>query len=158
VVVAGNVLTSAGFAATALASTVPGYAGAVCIWTLAEIAMTTAGAAIVAGLAPPHRRGRYLGLYGAASSLGALLAPLAGTQLLRLGAPALWLACGALTTAAALGQATITPAIRNRTHPDHTRPSLSSPPGTHPASGGLPEVPRGFRTVHPIGWTSGKVK
>jgi hypothetical protein len=22
----------------------------------------------------------------------------------------------------------------------------------------VPEVPRGFRTVHPIGWTSGKVK
>jgi hypothetical protein len=51
-------------AATALAATVVGYAGAVCIWTLGEIAMAAAGAAIVAGLAPAHLRGRYLGLYG----------------------------------------------------------------------------------------------
>jgi len=114
VVVAGNVLTGAGFAATALASTVLGYAGAVCVWTLGEIAMAAAGAAIVAGLAPARLRGRYLGLYGAASALGALLAPLAGTQLLRLGAPALWLTCGALAAAAALGQATLAPAIRSR--------------------------------------------
>lgn len=114
IVVAGNVLTAAGFAATAAASTVVGYAGAVCVWTLGEIAMAAAGAAIVAALAPAHLRGRYLGVYGAASALGALLAPLAGTQLLRLGAPVLWLTCGALAAAAALGQATLAPAIRNK--------------------------------------------
>ncbi|MGE5291366.1 MAG: MFS transporter [Micromonosporaceae bacterium] len=117
VAAAGNALTGAGFAATALAFTVLGYAGAVCVWTLGEIAMATAGVAIVAGLAPAHLRGRYLGFYGAASSLGALLAALAGTQLLRLGAPALWLTCGALAAAAATGQATLTAAIRHRTRP-----------------------------------------
>ena len=122
IVVSGNVLTAAGFAATAPASTIVGYAGAVCVWTLGEIAMAAAGTAIVAALAPARMRGRYLGLYGAASSLGALLAPLAGTVLLRLGAPALWLTCGALAAAAALGQATLAPAIRHRT----------SPPGSDP--------------------------
>lgn len=114
VVVVGNVLTGAGFAITALASAVPAYAGAVCIWTLGEIAMAAAGSAIIAGLAPAHLRGRYLGLYGAASSLGALLAPLAGTQLLRLGAPMLWFSCGAVAAAAATGQLALAPAIRNR--------------------------------------------
>jgi MFS family permease len=117
VIVAGNVLTGTGFAVTALASSALAYAGAVCIWTLGEIAMAAAGGAIIASLAPAHLRGRYLGLYGAASSLGALLAPLAGTQLLRLGAPVLWLTCGAVAAAAALGQATLAPAIRNRTKP-----------------------------------------
>ena len=117
VVVAGNVLTGAGFAVTALASCALAYAGAVCIWTLGEIAMAAAGGAIVASLAPAHLRGRYLGLYGAASSLGALLAPLAGTQLLGLGAPAPWLTCGAVAGAAALAQFALAPAIRNRTKP-----------------------------------------
>jgi MFS family permease len=135
IVVAGNMLTGAGFAATALASTILGYAGAVCVWTLGEIAMAMAGGAIVAGLAPAHLRGRYLGLYGAASSLGALLAPLAGTQLLRLGAPTLWLTCGALAMATALGQATLAPAIRNRTHPDHREDNLAHPPPPRTPSG-----------------------
>lgn len=114
-VVAGNILTGAGFAATALASTVLTYAGAVCVWTLGEIAMATAGLAVVSGLAPARLRGRYLGLYGAALSLGGLLAPLVGTQLLRLGASALWLTCGAVAAAAAVGQLALAPAIRDRT-------------------------------------------
>jgi len=123
VVVAGNMLTSAGFAVTALASSTATYAGAVCIWTLGEIAIAAAGGAIIAGLAPAHLRGRYLGLYGAASSLGALLAPLAGTQLLRLGAPVLWVTCGAVAATAAFGQLALAPAIRNRTKPsDMKRP------------------------------------
>jgi MFS family permease len=122
VIVAGTVLLGAGFAITALASTAPAYAGAVCIWTLGEIALAAAGSALVAGLAPAHLRGRYLGLYGAVSSLGALLAPLAGTQLLGVGAPALWLTCGAVAAAAALGQLTLAPAIRNRTRPATCKP------------------------------------
>jgi len=65
------------------------------------------------------------GVYGAASSLGALLARLA-TQLLRLGAPVLWLTCGAVAAAAALGQAALAPAIRNRAEPsDRKRPDRS---------------------------------
>lgn len=68
VIVAGTVLIGAGFAVNALASTAPAYAGEVCIWTLGEIAMAAVGGAVVAGLAPAHLRGRYLRLYGAASS------------------------------------------------------------------------------------------
>jgi hypothetical protein len=42
------------------------------------------------------------------------LRPLAGTQILRLGAPVLRLTCGAVAAAAALGQITLALAIRNR--------------------------------------------
>jgi MFS family permease len=119
VIVAGNVLLGAGFAVTSLASSLLSYGGAVCIWTLGEIAIAAAGGAIVAGLAPAHLRGRYLGLYGAISSLGALLAPLGGTQLLDVGAPALWLTCGAVAGAAALGQLALAPAMRSRIRPHH---------------------------------------
>jgi len=119
VIVAGNLLLGAGFAVTCLASSLMGYGGAVCIWTLGEIAIAAAGAAVVADLAPAHLRGRYLGLYGAVCSLGALLAPLGGTQLLRAGSPALWLTCGAVAGAAALGQLALAPALRRRTRPHH---------------------------------------
>jgi MFS family permease len=115
VIAAGNVLLGAGFAVTSLASSLLAYGGAVCIWTLGEIATAAAAAAVVADLAPAHLRGRYLGLYGAVCSLGALLAPLGGTQLLDVGAPALWLTCGAVAAAAALGQLALAPAIRHQT-------------------------------------------
>jgi len=74
VIAAGTVLLGAGFAVTFLASPVLGYGGAVCIWTLGEIATAAAGGAVAADLAPAHLRGRYLGLHGAVCSLGALLA------------------------------------------------------------------------------------
>jgi MFS family permease len=125
IIVAGTMLLGAGFAATSLASSTLGYGGAAAIWTLGEIATTAAGSTVAADLAPARLRGRYLGLYGAACSLGALLAPLGGAQLLRTGAPALWLTCGAIGGAAALGQLTIAPAIRRRTDPT---------PGEQPAS------------------------
>lgn len=63
---------------------------------------------------PLHLRGRYSGMYGIAWSGGFLLAPLGGTQLLRLGAPVLWLSCAALGLAAAAGQMALGPAIRRR--------------------------------------------
>jgi MFS family permease len=91
------------------------------------------GGAVVADLAPVHLRGRYLGLYGAISSLGALLAPLGGTQLLDVGPPALWLTCGAVAWAAALGQLALAPAMRSRTRPHHGEAACHV--RTQPASG-----------------------
>jgi hypothetical protein len=48
---------------------------------------------------------------------------------------------------------------------DHRVPPGFAPPAAPPppqrrsaAHPGRPGVPRGFRTVHPLGWTSGKVK
>ena len=129
VIAAGTVLPGAGFAVTCLASSVPGYAGAACTWTLGEIATAAAGGAVAADLAPAHLRGRYLGLHGAVCSLGGLLAPLGGTQLLGAGAPALWLTGGAVAAAAALGQLALAPALRRRTRPHHS-PATPSPPAT----------------------------
>lgn len=125
VIVAGTLLLGAGFATTSLASSLLGYGGAAVIWTLGEIAMAAAGSTVAANLARARLRGRYLGLYGAVCSLGGLLAPLGGAQLLRAGAPALWLTCGAVAGAAALGQLTLAPAVRHRT---------GLTPGKRPAS------------------------
>jgi MFS family permease len=129
VIAAGNVLLGAGFALTCLASSLPGYGAAAGIWTLGEIATAAAGGAVAASLAPAHLRGRHLGIYGAVCSLGALIAPIGGTELLAAGAPALWLTCGAVAGAAALGQLALTPALRHRASAHHsfTAPSSTTP-------------------------------
>jgi MFS family permease len=110
----GMGIASAGFALTALASSTPGYAASVVVWTLGEIVTAGVSGTVVASLAPPHLRGRYAGLYGFAWSAGALVAPLFGTRLLAIGPSALWLSAGALGMLAALGQLALGPAIRRR--------------------------------------------
>ncbi|MET8976572.1 MFS transporter [Streptomyces sp. NPDC004539] len=112
--VLGMLLMGAGNAATAWVSTTPGYAGAVVLWTVGEVLLTSIGAALVADLAPAHLRGRYNGWYGMAWGVGAFTAPLGGTRLLEIGAPVLWYACGALCALAAAGQWMLGGAIRSR--------------------------------------------
>lgn len=129
VIVVGNVLLGAGFAVTCLASSLLGYGAAVGVWTLGEITTAAAGGAVAASLAPAHLRGRYLGIYGATCSLGALIAPIGGTELLAAGAPALWLTCGAVAGVAALGQLALVPALRRGT-PRQIRQGRSSRPAT----------------------------
>src|SRR6266542_947636 len=133
VIVVGNVLIGAGFTVTSLASSALTYMGAVFVWTLGEIAVAAVGGAIAAGLATAHLRGRYLGLFGAAWSTGALLAPLGGTPLLDLGAPTLWLTCGAVAAVVSLSQLALTPAIRCRTRPESPGFSPTQRPPFHPA-------------------------
>jgi MFS family permease len=114
VLATGMTIVGAGFGLTSLASAAPSYAAAVLVWTLGEIACTAVAAAIVADLAPAHLRGRYAGLYGCAWSVGVVLAPLAGTRLLSVGAPVLWLTCAGLCVVAAVGQLALAPAVRRR--------------------------------------------
>ncbi|WP_019630924.1 MDR family MFS transporter [Actinomadura atramentaria] len=114
VLAAGMLLVGAGYASTVLADSLAGYVAAVLLWTCGEVTAAAVLQAVVADLAPPDLRGRYNALYGVAWSGGYLLAPLGGTQLLRLGAPALWLACGALGLGAAAAQLALGPAIRRR--------------------------------------------
>ncbi|MEU5881601.1 MFS transporter [Spirillospora sp. NPDC047279] len=114
VLAAGFALVGLGYGLTAFAGSLWSYVGTVLVWTLGEIIAASVIQAVVADLAPPHLRGRYSGLYGMAWSGGFLLAPLGGTQLLAVGAPALWLTCLALGLAAAAGQLALGPAIRRR--------------------------------------------
>ncbi|MDL4771253.1 MFS transporter [Spirillospora sp. NBC_01491] len=110
----GFVLVALGYGLTAPATALWAYTAAIVVWTLGEIIAAAVIQAVVADLAPLHLRGRYSGMYGIAWSGGFLLAPLGGTQLLRLGAPVLWLSCAALGLAAAAGQMALGPAIRRR--------------------------------------------
>jgi MFS family permease len=114
VIAVGCLVLGTGFGLTGLAGPLWSYAATVFVWTLGEILVASVGLAIVADLAPPHVRGRYNGVWGMAWSVGFLLAPLAGTWLLAIGAPVLWLSCAALCAVAGCGQLLLAPAIRRR--------------------------------------------
>jgi MFS family permease len=79
---------------TALANTIPMHMLAVTVWTLGEIMGAGQLGALVASIAPPHLRGRYMGVFGMSYGVSAFLAPGLGTQVLaHLGETALWTGC-----------------------------------------------------------------
>jgi MFS family permease len=95
---------AAGLAGYALAHTLPALAVATVVWSVGDLLIMGRAYAIVAGLAPPDARGRYLAVFGTSWGFATVAAPVAGTQLLeRLGAEGLWvcMAGGCLVLAAA---------------------------------------------------------
>ena len=94
VLLASGVIIGVGLWLTSFANTVPEHLGAVTTWTIGEIIAAGQLGALVATIAPPHLRGRYMGVFGASYGLSAFLAPAVGTQLLaHLSEDALWTFC-----------------------------------------------------------------
>jgi len=96
VLAAGYLLIGLGFGLNAFARTVPELAAGVFIFTLGEMVAIPVSSAFVANLAPPHLRGRYMGVYGLNWALALILAPAIGLKLLAFNPAALWISCGAL--------------------------------------------------------------
>jgi MFS family permease len=108
----GLLLAGLGFASAALAGSLAGFAVTAVVWTAGEIAIAAVVGAIVADIAPPRLRGRYMGVYATSFPLAAVVAPAAGTAIFEhAGETALWVTCGAIGAAAAVGAVLLTPAI-----------------------------------------------
>jgi MFS family permease len=97
----GYVLIAVGFACNAFAHTIPALIGCVVIFTFGEMATFPVSSAYIAGLAPAHLRGRYMGVYAVVWSAGLIFAPQMGLRLFAIGPTTLWLTCGALGLVAA---------------------------------------------------------
>ncbi|MDT7573531.1 MAG: hypothetical protein QOE05_3705 [Actinomycetota bacterium] len=82
VLLASGIVVGIGLWLTSFADTVPMHMGAVTVWTIGEILGAGQLGALVANLAPPHLRGRYMGVFGASYGISAFLAPAVGTQIL----------------------------------------------------------------------------
>ncbi|GGS42038.1 MDR family MFS transporter [Actinokineospora fastidiosa] len=111
----GMAVVGLGFGLTMFVSSTAGYTATVVVWSIGEIVVTGVSAAIATNLAPPHLRGRYMGVYGFAFSLSNLISPVFGTWLLGIGQAVLWSTLAVLSVVATVAQLWIAPAIRERT-------------------------------------------
>lgn len=115
VLAGASVLFGTGLALTALAHTRLALAGTVVVWTLGEVALSGYASTLVADLAPPAARGRYMGLFGLAFSASALIGPIVGTLVYaRLGAGVLWTGCLVVSVATAGGHVLVGRAAQRR--------------------------------------------
>lgn len=97
-------LLGTGFGLHGVVVAYAGYALAIAVWTLGEIANLPTSSAVVADLAPSALRGRYQGVYGMSWGVASCVGPLLGG--LFLGGPggrALWFSCFALMAVVACG-------------------------------------------------------
>ena len=107
-IAASLVITGIGFWLNTFARSLPAFIAATIIWTLGEIGLSGHASAIVADLADPAARGRYLGLFGLSFGVADLVAPLVGPRTYEhLGAAWLWTGCLVLFLLAALGNLAI---------------------------------------------------
>ncbi len=108
-------LQGVGFGLTAFADTVAAHLLAIAVWTVGEVLQAGQLGALVAALAPPHLRGRYMGVFGFSFGAAACLAPLLGTQVLdRAGEGVLWSGSLGLCALAGLGLLRVSAAAERR--------------------------------------------
>jgi MFS family permease len=90
----GALLATVGFAALAVARSLPAVVGTVLVWTLGEMILFPSAAAYFSEISPPSRRGEYLGYYTMVFGLAFSVGPWLGTVVLEnWGGVALWALC-----------------------------------------------------------------
>jgi len=88
----GCVLFALGFGGLAIVASATGVLVTVVLWTFGEMMLFPAMSAYLGDIAPPARRGAYMGAYSMSLSLALTFGPWWGTQLLSaFGPTALWL-------------------------------------------------------------------
>jgi len=133
----GYAVLAAGLAATAFATTLPGFVVATVVWSTGDVLLLGHSWSIVSALAPEDARARYLAAYGLSWGVAAVVAPVLGTQLLSAGGPVvLWMTLAAV----ALLLATVQPSLARRCAVPspllRPRQRRSGPPLTRTQAGG----------------------
>jgi len=109
----GAFLFAAGSGLFALASGPAMVIFAIIVWTFGEMLLFPQASAYVAEIAPPERRGQYMGAYSLAFSIAFAVAPWAGTVTFsELGAKALWIGVFAIGGIAAAMMLFVTTEMR----------------------------------------------
>ena len=97
----GFVLIGIGFSSNLVPRTLPLLFLTTVLFTLGEMVAMPVSGAYVADLAPPERRGLYMGTYGLVWSLAFVCGPSLGMLLFSASRTALWITCGVLGVVAA---------------------------------------------------------
>lgn len=113
----GYVLIGVGFGLNYFAHSVPALVACMALFTLGEMFALPMASAYVADLAPPHMRGRYMGVNGMTWALALVLGPAAGMKLFASSSAAYWSACALLGVLAA-GVISIPAETRPEQHPE----------------------------------------
>ncbi|HEY2791529.1 MAG TPA: MFS transporter, partial [Micromonosporaceae bacterium] len=101
----GTLVVALGLIGYALAHSLAAFIVATVVWSLGDVLIIGHATAIVASLAPPDGRSRYLAAYGISWGIAGLLTPTAVTQVLaHAGIATLWTVLGALAALLALAQ------------------------------------------------------
>ena len=88
----GVFLIGAGFGGMALVESIPSLLVTVVLWTFGEMLLFPGAQAYVAELAPPSRRGAWMGVFMMAFNLGFAIGPLSGAALMdAYGSKVLWI-------------------------------------------------------------------
>jgi MFS family permease len=101
VLAAGYLLIATGFALNGFAHTIAALAGCMILFTLGEMVTMPVSAAYISNLAPPHLRGRYMGVSGLTWSLAFIIGPTLGIKTLAFHPAVFWIACAGLGILAA---------------------------------------------------------
>jgi MFS family permease len=96
VIATGFLLIGLGFALNSVVHQTAGFVIVICLFTVGEMISMPVAGAYVADLAPPHWRGRYMGVFGFMWALALVVGPPLGTWLFSYNPAWLWLACGVL--------------------------------------------------------------
>lgn len=100
---AGIVAVGIGLPVTALGDSVAWFLATTPLWVFGEVMFLAVAPGIVAGIAPPHLRGAFFGVWGATLGASALAAPALAAGLLHLGGSGLlWATCLTAAATAAL--------------------------------------------------------
>ncbi len=92
----GYLVIGLGFGLGVFARSIPAFALCVGVFTVGEMCAMPVSSAFVAGLAPPHLRGRYMGTYGLTWTLAQVIGPGLGLALFAATPAGFWLVGGAI--------------------------------------------------------------
>jgi len=98
----GYALIGGGFALNYFAHSVPALVACMAVITLGEMLSLPMASAYIADLAPPHMRGRYMGVNGMTWALALIVGPAGGMKLFAFNPAAFWIGCGTLGILAAV--------------------------------------------------------
>ncbi len=101
VMATGHVLCAAGFALNAFAHSIAALVLCMIIFTFGEMILMPTAAAYLANLAPPHMRGRYMGVSGLTWAMALITGPVCGMKLFESAPAAYWVACAGIGLLAA---------------------------------------------------------
>ncbi|WP_405828669.1 MFS transporter [Streptomyces sp. NBC_01176] len=127
----GHLLLALGLAGYGFAHGLLAYLTSTVVWSAGDLLLVGRAYAVVANLAPPGGKGRYLAVYGTSWGVAGVAAPLAGTQLLEHAGPTgLWSAMAfACLLLAALQPALLRATALPRTHHERRPAAAGSPDG-----------------------------